>query len=723
MPEKLKYVTLGLFVTGVIFIVFLQFLSGENIDRLVAGNQKLLQELRLQNELRRMEADILMVESDVRGLVIRGEDVSSSGIQAKIRNIQQELQALQPVLSLESTPEQIAALNALVSEKNQNSNNVLTAYETRGKAAGEAVINTGRGKQIRDSILAVVRQFDTSRHSKLRQITGSVEANAIKARTWGFSLGVIAGLACLITFFYLLYTGRQQQMMIKKLNDSEKQIRESAAVKEQFLANMSHEIRTPMNAILGFTNLLKKTSLDTHQMQYVDFIHSSGENLLSLINDILDLSKIEAGMMQLERQPFSLNGLISSVEIMFRDKARTKGLQFEVQVDQSIHDTLSGDAIRLTQILINLLSNAIKFTEKGAVQLRVSSVSSSREEVLLLFGVRDTGIGIAAQQQQSIFERFQQADAETTRRFGGTGLGLSIVKQLVDMQGGTIEVKSIPGEGTTFAVCLPFVPVYDYNATHVVNSQAGHIAVRGIQVLIAEDNIMNQHLIRHLMKYWQIDYTLVSNGREAVEALQKQPFSLVLMDIQMPELDGYAATQIIRNDLKLDVPIIAMTAHAMAGEKEKCLSYGMNEYISKPIKEAELYAMIEQYANATAPAAATNGEPVINLQYLRELSMGDAEFEHAIIRQFIVQVPEELEVLNEAILSRRFIKIKSIAHGMKSSVAYMGLSEKLNHYLQRMETEAVLQPESAHFEEDFEQIKCICNQALAEARLLPVPVV
>jgi len=186
--------------------------------------------------------------------------------------------------------------------------------------------------------------------------------------------------------------------------------------------------------------------------------------------------------MQLERQPFSLNGLISSVEIMFRDKAKNKGLQFSVQVDPSIHDTLNGDAIRLTQILINLLSNAIKFTEKGSVQLSVTPVKTSREEIVLLFGVKDTGIGIAPQQQQSIFERFQQADAETTRRFGGTGLGLSIVKQLVDMQGGTIEVKSNPGAGTAFAVSLPFTPVYNYHATHVVSSQNANTSMRGIQV-------------------------------------------------------------------------------------------------------------------------------------------------------------------------------------------------------------------------------------------------
>jgi signal transduction histidine kinase/CheY-like chemotaxis protein len=723
MSEKLKYGTLFLFVSGVILIVFLQFLSGENIDRLIARNKTLLNEVSLQNDLRKLEADVLTVESDIRGVIITGDSTSLPAVQEKISNIEKEVDVLQTLLQEGNTADEVAHLNNLVSEKIGFSKMVLEAYRDGGKEGGEAVINTGRGKHIRDSIMAVILELDRIRHFNLRQLAGSVEANATKARTWGISLGIVAGLACLLTFLYLLNTGRHQQRMIRKLNESEKKIRESAAVKEQFLANMSHEIRTPMNAILGFTNLLKKTSLDGHQMQYVDFIHSSSENLLTLINDILDLSKIEAGMMQLERQPFSLNGLIASVEIMFREKARSKGLQFSVHVDPAIHDTLSGDAIRLTQILINLLSNAVKFTERGAVQLNVSQVNTGTGDVVLRFAVRDSGVGIALQQQKAIFERFQQAEAETTRRFGGTGLGLSIVKQLVDMQGGTIEVNSEQGKGTEFSVCLPFDRVFNYNAVHAPLPESNLLLmVKGIHVLIAEDNLMNQQLIRHLMKHWQIEYTLVNNGQEAVAALRQRSFSLVLMDIQMPEMDGYAATQVIRNELKLDVPIVAMTAHAMAGEKEKCLSFGMNEYISKPIKEGELYGIIEQYASATSNVK-TTADNMINLQYLRELSLGDADFEQAIIRQFIVQVPEELDLLREAISFNSYQKIKSIAHGMKSSVAYMGLTEKLNPFLQRMETEAVLQQETTHFEEDYEQVKAICQQALAEARTLPVAAV
>ncbi|MGV3657413.1 MAG: ATP-binding protein [Chitinophagaceae bacterium] len=711
-----------MFIAGVVVIVLLQFLSGVSINRLIQGNKRLLNEVSIQNDLRKLESDVLTVESDIRGAIMNNDTSYLPLVSEKIDNIKSELYFLDKVLDEGNTAEKVQLLEALVHQKIDFSYQIINAYQAGGKDAGEAIITSGRGKTIRDSIVMVTAQLDSLRQSNLRQIIGSIERNGTNARTWGIILACIAGITILLTFLHVLKIGREQRRMIAELNRSERKIKESATIKEQFLANMSHEIRTPMNAILGFTNLLTKTPLDNSQAQYVDFIHSSGENLLTLINDILDLSKIEAGMMQLDNAPFSLNGLISSVDIMFRDKARQKGLQFGVHISPDIHDTLSGDAIRLTQVLINLLSNAVKFTEKGSVQLSVLPLKNTAEEVVLQFTIKDTGIGIAPEKKAAIFERFQQAEAATTRRFGGSGLGLSIVKQLVQIQKGTIDVESEWGKGAAFTVTLPFTPVYNYEMAYAVPAGDIDLTVKSINILIAEDNTMNQQLIRHLMKQWQLDYTLVSNGADAIEALKQQSYSLVLMDIQMPEMDGYAATLYIRNEMQLEVPIIAMTAHAMAGEKERCLSYGMNEYISKPIKETELYAMIEQFAQERQSTGTASPQSVINLQYLKDLSMGDTEFEHSIIRQFIVQVPEELQLLREAIEQQNLLQVKSLAHGMKSSVAYMGLTDRLHPYLQRMEAEATNGTEEPHFKDDFSQVEAICRQALAEAAALQVPV-
>ena len=712
----MKYLVLWLFLAGVALIVFIQFFSGQNINRSILGNKRLLQEVELQNELRQLEADVLTVESDIRGVIITNNPSHLEGVNQKIRNIEAQIGSLDDKLKDSLTQREMDLLSKLVREKIQFSYQILEAYKGQGKAQAERVIDTNRGKLVRDSIVSVIGSLDNIRRTHLNEITSSVEASASRARLWGFGLAGIACAACIIIFFYIVNKGWQQQRMIEALNESERKIKEVAKVKEQFLANMSHEIRTPMNAILGFTNLLKKTNLNSQQVQYVEYIHSSSENLLTLINDILDLSKIEAGKMNIDEAPFSLNGLASSVEIMFSEKARQKGLQFRIQVDPAIPDVLCGDAVRLTQILINLLSNAIKFTDRGSVQLSVGQVQQAGEEAELEFRVTDTGLGIPAEKRAFIFERFHQADAQTTRRFGGTGLGLSIVKQLVDLQNGLIQVKSEVGEGTEFLVRLPFKLVSDFELADIVGREEVENTLKGVKVLIAEDNAMNQQLMRHLMKQWNVDFQLVNNGKEALQALTREAFSLILMDIQMPEMDGYGTTQAIRNELSLDTPIIAMTAHAMAGEKERCISYGMNDYISKPVKEGELFAILRQYAReASEPAAPVN---VISLDYLRELSFGDPEFENAIIRQFIVQVPDELKLLQDAIKARDYSLIKSLAHGMKSSVAYLGLSERLFPTLQRMEEEAVVASENPHFDEDFRYLQEVCEQAVKEARQL-----
>jgi signal transduction histidine kinase/CheY-like chemotaxis protein/HPt (histidine-containing phosphotransfer) domain-containing protein len=720
---QLKYFVLWLFLAGVALIVFIQFITGQNINRLIQGNRGLLSEVEVQNELRQLEADVLTVESDIRGFIISDDSSNLTEIIDKLQSINVNLVQLKNKLYDDVATPEFKKLNNLVLRKVEFSNHILSSYKQFGKEAGENIIRTGKGKELRDSISYIITTLDTKRQDYLKEIISTNETTGKRARFLAFILAGFACVICISAFFYIVNRGRQQQRMIAVLNDSEKRIREAALIKEQFLANMSHEIRTPMNAILGFTNLLKKTDLNSHQLQYVEFIYSSGENLLTLINDILDLSKIEAGMMNIENAPFSLNGLVSSVEIMFRDKAKNKGLDFKITIDPTIHDTLSGDAVRLTQILINLLSNAIKFTDKGLVHMEINAVRQTPEEMELEFSVKDSGVGIAPEKRERIFDRFQQAEAETSRRFGGTGLGLSIVKQLVDLQHGSIQVRSEVNKGSEFIITLPFIPVHGYDITHSLILEEEKKGINNIRILVAEDNQMNQQLIRHLMKQWSVDYVLANNGREAIELLKEQDFSLVLMDVQMPEMDGYAATQAIRQELQKDTPIIAMTAHAMAGEKERCLSYGMNDYISKPVKESELYSIIQTYGSPISSSEPVQLEPLpqqelIDLSYLHELSMGDADFEQTIIQQFILQVPQELEQLKLAIDHRDYQKIKGVAHGMKSSVAYMGLKDIVYPFLHRIEMEATQNEAIPHFEEDYIQTRILCEKAIVEAQQL-----
>ena len=320
---------------------------------------------------------------------------------------------------------------------------------------------------------------------------------------------------------------------------------------------------------------------------------------MSIVNDILDLSKIEAGMLRIEEAPFRVSDIISTVETMLSPRAEEKNLKLFVNLDADVPEIVFGDAVRLTQILVNLVSNSIKFTEDGGVYLRVTMLKKENNMAKLEFLVRDTGIGIPAEKQLTIFDRFEQAEAETTRRFGGTGLGLSIVKNLVELQKGTITLFSNPGHGSSFTVELTF-KICDGERT--VREIKKHVTISDndksrIRILIAEDNSMNQRLIRHLLKSRGYNFDLVFNGIQAIESLKKQSYDMVLMDIQMPEMDGYSATRQIREELKSTIPVIAMTAHAMSGEKEKCIKSGMNDYISKPIDEEILFDIIQKYSS------------------------------------------------------------------------------------------------------------------------------
>lgn len=713
----IRYWVLWLFLLGILVIVFLQVISGYNITRLLQGNRSLTSEMQVQNNLRKLQNSVLTIESDLQSAVITGDMAYLPRVENKLKALQIEAAQLQQGFRSNSSAKELKTLYSLVQQKSDFSFSVLKALEEgKNKEAAQTLINTGRGKTIRDSIESAIIQLENLRQTELQTIAGDIEDTGNTTRLWGLIIAIVALLAVVSAFWYTLNEGRRQQKMITLLNESDKRNKEVANMKEQFLANMSHEIRTPMNAILGFTNLLRRTTLNPDQRQYVQNIHSAGENLLALVNDILDLSKIEAGMMSLEETRFSLHSLLSSVGAMFSEKIKEKDLQFTTHIDKEVPDILSGDAVRLTQIVVNLLSNAVKFTEEGKIEVSISVLHQTAEQVRIRICIKDTGIGISTEKQETIFERFQQAETETTRRFGGTGLGLAIVKQLITLQNGTIDVKSKAGEGSEFIVELSYnIPDMAQLYAAALTSQEEAVSLQKITVLIAEDNAMNQQLIAHLMKSWNIDYVLVNNGQGAVDELKKRNYSIVLMDIQMPEMDGYIATHVIRNEMKLSIPIIAMTAHAMAGEKEKCLQLGMNDYVSKPIKETVLYNMIGRHAqDISVPEKATQH---IKFTYLEQLSGGDKNFEKQIMLQFLQQAPEELQQLQRAIDNKAYDAIKQTAHSLKSTVGYMGLADDLHPYLTRLE-QAAMEGKTATMHVDLDYLKAACSAALSEVEAI-----
>ncbi|HEV3249471.1 MAG TPA: ATP-binding protein, partial [Puia sp.] len=454
--NRFIYFILSAFIAGNLLLIFIQYNSSKNIDNLIRGNEKLLKELKVDNQLRELERDILSAEIKIRGAVATNDTSYFDGVDLLIAEAKGYLDSLTKVSEHDSTVKNINLLYEVADEKLILKNRILDSFHQKGKLSPESFKTIMQQRKLTNLVNNVSRKIYDSRRRLIDSLSISVNDSGRNARTWGTILIVVVLMSGALIFWYIISRIRKQNHLIHELDVSEKKLREVSMIKENFMANMSHEIRTPMNAILGFTNLLSTRNQDPDLTEFVESIRKSGENLLTLVNDILDLSKIEAGMMRIESAPFSVRGLIHSIQIMFTEKMNEKGLQFHATIDDSIPDTVSGDATRLTQILVNMIGNAVKFTATGSLRVAVNNEGLAGNQIRLGFVVQDTGIGIAKEKLSGIFERFRQAEDSITRKYGGSGLGLSIAKDLVLLQKGEIEVESEPGKGTKFRFTIPY---------------------------------------------------------------------------------------------------------------------------------------------------------------------------------------------------------------------------------------------------------------------------
>lgn len=470
---------------------------------------------------------------------------------------------------------------------------------------------------------------------------------------------------------------RQKELEIE-LTLAKEMAEESTRTKEMFLANMSHEIRTPMNAIMGMANQLTKTQLNTDQQSYLSAIQSATDNLLIIINDILDLSKIEAGKLSLEQIGFDPKLVVNrSMQVMMH-KAEEKDLLFTNSFcDSQLSTVLIGDPYRLNQVLLNLISNAIKFTQKGQVDISCRVVQDLEEYQTVEATVSDTGIGMDDSFSKNLFQKFRQEDESVARRFGGTGLGLSISKNLVELMGGTIQAHSKKGRGTSISFTIPF---RKGNASHLPTKEIGTTntdSIAGKRILMVDDNEMNRLVASTILINYGAFVDEAQNGLEAIKKLQNQHFDLVLMDIQMPEMDGVEATRKIRAERSDQLPVIALTALAIKDDRKKFIAAGMSDYLSKPFEESRLLAVVSKWLNQSAISdqkIEADAIPLFDLSKLQTIARGNDMFVRKMIDLFIVYGPESVQELKEAYAAGDFEKIRKIAHRIKPSIDNLGIT-------------------------------------------------
>lgn len=554
------------------------------------------------------------------------------------------------------------------------------------------LIDSLRKLQLSDDIYVNCLEVQKKLDSELENTLRNNNAQASKLSLFNRLLAIAAIIAILVMTTIIIRRHAKQLQLISDLKAAQRAALRSTEVKDQFLANMSHELRTPLNALIGFGRLLSQTPLNETQKQYANVIGSSSNNLLNIVNDVLDFSKIEAGKLRIEKRVFSLKQLLQDIALMFSASFKEKGILYHSSVDEKIPEYIKTDAERVKQILINLIGNALKFTDKGSVSLHVTAVWDNDTERLMKIGfsIKDTGSGIPADKTDSIFKRFEQLEHATTRQHGGTGLGLTIVKSLVGLLGGNISVYSEMGKGSVFSFSILADKLTSQEHDNVNQSthsnQVELLAdLSAYQILAVEDNKTNQLLLTHILRKYKSNLVFADNGEQALQLLQSQAFDIVLMDIQMPVMDGYVAIRHIRNDMALTLPVIAMTAYVSADEKNKCQENGFNGYLAKPLEEFTLIKEIQKFVEPGLHETETVQQQEPEEDYFLALVGNDTETAKTFIDEMLTQWEVDKKTMEMINREKEFHLLKPVLHSLRSTFSPLGPSHVIYYTISQLD--------------------------------------
>jgi signal transduction histidine kinase/DNA-binding response OmpR family regulator len=623
-------------------------------------------------EISRLHIAFEAAETTQRGYVLTRHEEFQQDFAEALRRGETHFARLR-ALTVDNPEQQaeLTLLGDLLAKKSQILREVLDDVRAGRTSKAIATIRAGNGRILMDQIREKIAEIERNEVALLRQRT-----EAARNTFTGSSLVTAFGL--LLAFFFLatiVYTLRREIVRRAKveqeLSAARAKAMEASDLKSGFLANMSHEIRNPLNGIIGMAKLLSQSPLSSEQANYVTTISESSHALLALINDILDFSKIESGKLQIEETPFQLRSLAESVIKTLEYLAAAKGLQIRLELSDDLPNDFIGDSLRIRQILLNLIGNAVKFSSAGEIKLRILLRESSDSSARVFFEVSDEGAGFDAETKARLFQSFSQGDASTTRKYGGTGLGLAICRQLVTLMRGTIDAESTPGKGSRFHFELPLRVAKYIVFPDAVAPKKGTAPMGEAKILIVEDNLTNQKVAVGMLRLLGCEAKVVENGQAAIDILARESFDLVLMDGHMPEMDGYEATRRIRADLantSQPVPIIAATANAVQGDREKCLEAGMDDYIAKPIVLEDLRAKVEKWYTHSQ-ILAFDGEVLARMRDLAK----DARLDLELVQVFRAEFTAAVERIRECMGRDDWKRVTEEAHSLKSTCANLGL--------------------------------------------------
>lgn len=572
---------------------------------------------------------------------------------------------------------------------------ILEVYGEGGKARAMVIINGGENKRSLSELSYSAQELVNSLSSKISSLNHAIASERTSMLNLDKKWNLISLVFMLMIAFLVLYKMIETNRLNTSLSIAVQKEHQALMVKDQFISNVTHELRTPLNSIIGYTNLLLKKDHNREAKQWIYAMKVSGNLLMEVINDVLDYSKLESGYIQFSKEPFALNDVLSNLKNVMQNRADSKSLLFIIEKDDEVPVHLLGDEKKLMQMLVNLTGNSIKFTDSGSIKVQVKLQKTAEGKAWLQFIVSDTGIGIDEKKMPHIFERFYQVDSGLQKKYFGTGLGLPIVKQLVEMQGGSIAAVSSPGMGTKFEVLLPYYIDTDIE----IHSLAEEFNVteeddernEQLKILIVDDNEMNRDLLGFILKEHNYSFEKAENGLVALKMLKYNSYDFIIMDVQMPHLNGIETTRKIRAELKIQTPVIGLSAFSQPEEQQASIHAGMNAYLTKPIDDVKLFELLDYYKDWNALPTPSQLK-LINIEYLERITGGSREYVEEVLLKAVDLLPNEVKKLQDSFAAEDAELVREVAHNMKTTLSILGVKEIVSNKVRQIEKADISQP-------------------------------